>query len=165
MPRLFCLLLYCLLAGCSGKATFDPRSVESDAGEALLRKVFADCPHAAQVKAACIVLGPAQEAASTDFLKRLENLGPRLLSHKEVTITSLNGKVRVHEKPRGNEPVNLVLLLQIAELSGKGAERTAVAAWAYKDEMIRREYALRLENGSWTAAGGRILEQKSGETK
>ncbi|MBP7950932.1 MAG: hypothetical protein KA004_14870 [Verrucomicrobiales bacterium] len=167
MPRFFPAILCLLLAACSkSEPQLDPRSLETDAGEAVLRKLFADCPPKARAaKSACLVLGPSQMEASAEFQNRLANLGPRLLPHKDVTITGLSGKVRVHEKPQGNEAVSLVLLLQITEITGTPPNQKAVAAWAFKDSMMRRSYSIRSDRGTLTVSPGDIIEQKSGEAE
>jgi hypothetical protein len=136
--------------------------LENDASAALLRRVFADCPHKTDAKVASIVLGPTQVEASTAFRQKLSDLGPRLLTHKEITATRLADVTRILEKtpgPDGNR--NLVLLLQVIELTPDGPNFNAKAAWAYKDDLAKQEYRLVSKtDGTFEITPGTVLERK-----
>ncbi len=159
--RLWLVFSAAALSGCGEKYVFDPRTVENSTGEAVLRHVFAECPHKAEAKALGVVLGEAQDPPSEEFRKRFANLGPRLLKHEEIVVRGVGGKIRVQERTSAGEPGELVLLLQITDLKQMGDHQEAVAAWAYKDEMQRRRYSVSGAEGKWTVQTGEVVEKSA----
>lgn len=163
--RHFCwslvLVLQLFVVSCSRRDAFDPRTVETDAGAALVRQLIADCPHHSDTRKMCLTLGPDQAPASEAFLGRFPDLKPRFLKHNQVTVLSLNGKTRVLEKSTGMTTGDLVLLMQVSDMVSAGGKFQAVAAWAYKDDMMRRKYTITPEaDGKFKVEAGEIIEQK-----
>ncbi len=163
MPRILIFLLGLLLTSCSRTETFDPRSIETDAGAALFRRILQDCPHSTDDRKMCLTLGPGQLPPSEEFLGRFPDLKSRILRHNQVTVTNIGGKSVVQEKSTPDSVLagHLIILLQISELKSAGGNYEAVGAWAYKDEMMRRRYTVSPEpDGKFKIEPGEILEQK-----
>ena len=161
MFRLFAAGLCFLLSACQPKDAFDPRTVETEAGAALVRAVLADCPETNDQRKMCLTLGPQQAAASEAFLKRLPDLLPRMLPHNRVTVLALNGKPRVLEKSNGITTGDLIILLQITEIKPANGNYQAIAAWAFKDSLRRRNYTILTNaDGTFKVEPGGVIEEK-----
>ena len=161
MSRLILLLGCCLLFSCSKHITFDPRTVETEAGAAVVRQLIDDCPYKAADRPMCLTLGPAQLAVSPAFKEKFPEFKDRLLAHNQVAVTVLGDKARVQQKSTGLVAGPLVLLLQISEMNSASGGYEAIAAWAFKDDLMRRKYIVTAQpDGSFKATAGDILEQK-----
>lgn len=161
MPRLLLLTLSLLLLACQRQEAFDPRTMENAAGAALVRAVLADCPHYSEERKMCLTLGADQAPASEEFLNRFPDLRARLLPHNRVTVLALSGKPRALEKTAGVTTGDLIILLQISELTAAGGNYQAIAAWAYKDAIRRRHYALTTQSdGTFKVEPGAVIEEK-----
>lgn len=161
MFRLFAAGLCFLLSACQPKDAFDPRTVETEAGAALIRAVLADCPETNDQRKLCLTLGPQQAAASEAFLKRLPDLLPRMLPHNRVTVLALNGKPRALEKSNGITTGDLIILLQITEIKPANGNYQAIAAWAFKDSLRRRNYTILTNaDGTFKVEPGGVIEEK-----
>lgn len=155
------LLLAFSLIGCSSGEKFDPRTVETDAGAALFRHLMKECPLVNDTTKVCLTIGAEQAAPSNEFLTRFADMKDRLLKHNQITVISLNGKSRVIERSDTMVTGNLALLLQITEMNSASGGYQAVAAWAFKDDMMRRKYTVTpTEGGAFTITPGDIIEQK-----
>jgi hypothetical protein len=164
MRLLRSLLFLCglLLVACGQKTPPIVSIVESDVGAALFRQILADCPHATPDRKICLVIGPAQLSPSPSFLARFSDLKPRVLKPSQVTILNLGGKSRPVERSTTMKSGDLVLLLQVSELTSAGGNYEAVGAWAYKDDMMRRKYKISSQtDGTYKIEAGEILEEKS----
>ncbi len=161
MSRFLILLSCCLVLSCSKQITFDPRTVETDAGAAVVRQLIEDCPHKADDRVMCLTIGPAQTAISPAFKEKFPQFKDRLLPHNQVAVTVLGDKARVQQKSTGLVAGPLVLLLQVSEMNSVGGGYEAIAAWAYKDDMMRRKYTVTPQSdGSFKATAGDVLEEK-----
>ncbi len=159
--RLLIFLTSLLLASCRREPGFDPRTVETDAGAAVVRQLLADCPHYTAERPLCLTIGPAQEQISPEFKARFPELKDHLLEHKEVTVTVLNNKQRVQQRSSTTTAGALVLLLQLAELKSAGGSYEATAAWSYKDDLRRRKYTATAQpDGRFVVTPGAVLEEK-----
>lgn len=161
MFRLLAAGLCLFVSACQPKDAFDPRTVETDVGAALVRAVLADCPEAKNQRKMCLTLGPQQSAASEGFLKRFPDLLPRMLPFNHVTVLALNGKPRVLEKSDGITIGDLIILLQITEIKPAGGNYQGIAAWAFKDSMRRRYYTIVSKaDGTFEVEPGAVIEEK-----
>lgn len=160
--RLFLLCLIGLFLGaCSNQSAIKKRAVESDAGAALFRHLIAHCPHTTETRKMCLTIGPEQAAPTDEFLAKLPEFQSRLLKHSQITVTSLEGKSRVLERTKSMISGELVLLLQVSEMTSAGGNYRAVAAWAYKDDMVRQRFTIIPgENGNFKIEDGEIIEKR-----
>lgn len=159
------VLLFCLiglfLGACSNQSDNNHRVVQSDAGAALFRHLMANCPHMTETRKLCLTIGPEQAAPTEEFLAKFSDFQSRLLKHNQITVTSLEGKSRVLERTTGMLSGELVLLLQVSEMTSAGGNYHAVAAWAYKDDMVRQRFTIIPgENGTFKIEAGEIIEKR-----
>lgn len=164
MSRYFILLLCFLGLSCSPQNAFDPRTVETDAGAAVFRQLMADCPYTTPERPVCLTIGPGQTALSPAFKDRFADLKDRLLAHNQIAVTVLSGKARVQQKSTTTTAGPLVLLLQVSEMKSTGGGYEAIAAWAFKDDLMRRKYLVTPEaDGKFKVTAGDIIEEKKAE--
>ena len=98
MPRpLLCLIFLICITGCdSGQPGSVPQAeYEGDLGEAIVRHVIKNLPDPAPgvPKGYCLVTGPAFEAMSMEFSKRLADLKLRFVSLDVLRRTEPNAAV------------------------------------------------------------------------
>lgn len=163
MPRL--LLLLCLaFAGCSGKEPL-VSLLQSPAGEAVVRKVFADCPHKDEAKISVLLLGDHLGAASKDFETRLSDLPARPRPHRLMNYGSATGLMRIYDTETGLHPLQLQIQ-SLEPVAGKTDEFIAVGGWAWKDGAGKARYAVKKgADGKFTAEKVEDIPLAKPETK
>jgi hypothetical protein len=137
--------------------------LESEPSEALLRHVYENCPMKAEVKVAALALTAEHLEPSAAFKARFANLGPRLISYREIQAVKLADIIRIVEaKPDATGTRALVLLLQVASIAkAPDGSLEAVAAWAFKDSKERRKYILKpKDGGGYEITADEVLESK-----
>lgn len=133
-----------LLAGCNPnrRPPIDPGPLQTPAAEAVLRHVLATCPVKAEAKMAVIGIGEALAEARPDFVEKFKDVpGLEFLPHIRVVAGMAGGKSR-----RYDEKTELpVLELQMGEITApdKDGVQKAVAAWAFKDDAVRKRYEVK----------------------
>lgn len=149
MPR-FLLILCLIFAGCSGK---EPTLslLQSPAGEAVVRRVFADCPHKDEAKISVILLGEHLGPASKEFETRLGDLPAKPRPHRLMNYGSATGLMRIYDTETGQHPLQLQIQT-LEPVAGKTAEFTAVAGWAWKENAGKARYSVKKgADGNFTA--------------
>ncbi|MDB6068876.1 MAG: hypothetical protein JWL81_47 [Verrucomicrobiales bacterium] len=136
--RLLLLLTTLLLAACSGDSapTEDHRTLESPAGEAVLRHMLTLCPHREEAKQLTLVLGPLQDAATTEFETRFTDTGLTITPSRKLVAGAVNGEIRIFDGVTNQAPIILQLTSLTPEPTNP-ANSEAVAAWAFKDKAKR----------------------------
>ncbi len=127
----------------------DLPALQSSAGEAVLRRVYADCPGRAEAKLLTVVLGEMQETASEEFTNRFSDTGLTLVSPRRLEAGMAEGKVRIFDRETNLPP----LILQLSSLTPEKdtpANLQAVAAWTFKGNASRWSYrVLPKPEGGW----------------
>jgi hypothetical protein len=168
--RLFsrCLVGSFLLTVACGGGGETPRmrlaGLETDRAEALIRFVYERCPFKKEAEVAALVLTAEHQEPSAGFQERFKNLGVRFIPYRQIQAVRLADVTRIVEAKAGPNGRALVLLLQVTEIS-KNPDGTyaAVAAWAYKDSLSRKEYVLKPKGegaAGFEISEGRVLEEK-----
>ena len=152
LRRLALLLAALLLAACSGDTPSGPKhqELESPAGEAVLRHLLSLCPQRSEAKQLTLVLGPLQDAASSDFENKFADTGLVVTPSRKLVAGAVNGQVRIFDSTTNQAPI----ILQISSLvpdPTNPANAEAIAAWSYKDQAQRfRLLVLPQPNGTFT---------------
>lgn len=127
----------------------DLPALQSSAGEAVLRRVLADCPGRPDAKLLTVVVGEMQETPSEEFTHRFADAGIPLVSPRRLEAGMAEGKVRIFDRETNLPP----LILQLSSLTPEKetpANLRAVAAWTYKGDASRWSYrVLPKPEGGW----------------
>ena len=140
MPRFF-LILCLLFAGCSGKEPL-ASLLQSPAGEAVVRRVFADCPHKDEAKISVLLLGDHLGPASREFETRLADLPAKPRPHRLMNYGSATGLMRIYDTETGQHPLQLQIQT-LEPVAGKTDEFTSVAGWAWKESAGKARYVVK----------------------
>ncbi len=147
IQRLLLLFSAALLAACNPnrRPPVDPEALQSPAAEAVLRHVIATCPAIKEVELAVIGIGDTLAQARPDFVERFKDVsGLEFLDHIRVVAGVAGGKSRRYDE-KTDKPV---LELQISQMTGpKDSVQQAVAAWAFKDDAVRKRYEVTPKTG------------------
>jgi hypothetical protein len=141
------LLTTALLAACNPhrRPPVDPATLQTPAAEAVLRYVITTCPAKAQAKFAVIGIGENLGQPRPDFVEKFKDVeGLEFLEHTRVVAGMAGGKSRRFDE-KTEQPVLEVQISSITE--PKNGVQEAVAAWAFKDDAVRKRYEVKAKEG------------------
>lgn len=145
--RILLLLSAALLAACNPnrRPPVDPEPLQSPAAEAVLRHVIATCPVIKEAELAVIGIGDSLAQARPEFVERFKDVkGLEFLEHTRVVAGMAGGKSRRYDE-KTDKPV---LELQVSQVTGpKDGVQQIVAAWAFKDDAVRKRYEVTPKTG------------------
>lgn len=147
------VLLTAALGGCRGY-DYDPRDLENDVSEAVIRHLLDQLPELEpQVpKIYTITLSEGMAVPRRSFVDRFDDLDIKLVSGNQMILRSEDG--RIIDAETKLSPITFQVTSQEPQEDGS---ILVIAAWAYKDVWERRHYHVEARTDGYEVRAGELL--------